>query len=258
MVRYSRCRLMKGSTQQARPAQTEKWEVNNLCVFTVKWSEASWWSKWLILTVFLPDEEEMEAKILMNKTVYIKWVLLEYAKGVRLPFPFHDKLSHLSSPWSSLGFPSGQGRFRRDMSKPSQTTTPTNNQGHPERAARVCKLNILLPPISTAWRRGLGHCFINSDTGGEEFQWLTVIESAIQWFVSTLWHNWLAIRKLGRGYWITIQKDWLSVSTGFHISFICLPTCLSLFGIYWPFSIMQLADMVASPVFIPYSISMVK
>lgn len=78
----------------------------------------------------------------------------------------------------------------------------------------------------------LGWSLINPDSGGEVFPWLTVIDRAFWWFVSAPQHNWLAIRKLRRRYWITIQKDWVSVSIRFHISSISLSPSVSLCSEY--------------------------
>lgn len=134
---------------------------------------------------------------------------------------------HLSLLWSSLA--SREVRVRWD----EISLNAHKNMSQPESVGRVCTPNTHITLVPTAETRVGGlPSLINSDTWGEVFPWLTVIDCAIQWFVSALWHNWLAIRKLGRRYWITIQKDWVSVSTGFHISFICLSTCLSLFRIY--------------------------
>lgn len=170
----------------------------------------------------------------MNRTYQVIIVWVRWRCEITCP-PFHDKLFVLvflpclnhkfGRAWASPEVRVGLDEISPNLHKqqPSQTT-----RDHPERAARVRTPNTLPSPVS----RGLGRCLINSDTRSEVFPWLTVIDSAIPWFVSALWRNWLAIRKLGRPYWITIQKDWVSVSTGFRISFICLSTCLSLSSEY--------------------------
>lgn len=140
---------------------------------------------------------------------------------------------HPSFTLVELGFTWGQGVLDNALLSPSYRYLNYNQHGPPQRAARVHTKHTHVTPLSAvAVRAETQPGLINTDSWGEVFPWLTVIDSAIWWFVSALRHNWLAIRKLRRRYWITIQKDWVSVSIGFHISSISLPLSVFLSSEY--------------------------
>lgn len=133
-------------------------------------------------------------------------------------FPFPDKLlccvclvnRRSSSIFTlvELDFTWGQGVFDNTSLSPSYRYLNYNQHGPPQ---KECIPNIPTVLSAAATRAETRPSLINTDSLGEVFSWLTVIDSAIRWFVSALRHNWLAIRKLGREL-LDYYSERLSVS----------------------------------------------